>query len=233
MKDRGGRVDFDEYSDRYEDLVAGQLAFFSKDRGYFSENKVSIVAERLGRSPERILDFGCGIGLNLPCLARRFPAAKLHATDISGQSLAHVRAKHPEVSVIEDRDLDGHAFDLIFVSGVFHHVPVGQREGVMNRLSSLLSAAGSLFVFEHNPYNPVTRRMVATCPFDGDAVLVSLPGMKALMRRGSGFAAVGGGYCLFFPESLGFLRPVEPWLRWLPLGGQHFTMGTRRGDDPR
>lgn len=220
-------VDFDEYADRYEELLESQLAFFSKDRGYFSEYKVSLTKERCPVSPARILDFGCGIGLSVPFLTRYFPAAKIFATDLSERSLSHVKQAFPEVTVLADEALDGNAFDIIFVSGVFHHVPAHRREEVMKRLSGLLATGGRLFVFEHNPFNPVTRRMVNTCPFDEDAELITQKSMKRLVKECGGLKIPASGYCLFFPQRLSALRPLEKFLFWLPAGGQYFVVGSK------
>lgn len=227
MNNQFKRVDFDEYAERYEDLLKEQLAFFSKDRGYFSEYKAALAASCCDASPETILDFGCGIGLSLPYLRKHFPKAKLFATDVSEKSLAHVQKNFFDVSVLLDGELDDKSFDMIFVSGVFHHVPVVQRAPVAKRLAALLSEHGQLFVFEHNPFNPVTRHMVSTCPFDDDAVLITLDGMKHLLGDVADLKIVGSGYCLFFPESMQRLRPLEKMLRWLPLGGQYFAAGSK------
>jgi 16S rRNA G1207 methylase RsmC len=227
MSERSKKVDFDEYSDQYEDLVSTQLGFFSKDRGYFSDYKADLVARYLENPPKNILDFGSGIGLNLAALSRVFPDARIHATDISEQSLAHIRDKYPDVTVIANKDLDGFSsFDLIFVAGVFHHIAPELRPEVMARLALRLSDTGSLFIFEHNPYNPVTRRMVATCPFDEDAVLLSMREMKRRMHEG-GMKVTGHGYCLFFPEWLKGLQPLERLMPWLPLGGQYYVVSSR------
>jgi 2-polyprenyl-3-methyl-5-hydroxy-6-metoxy-1,4-benzoquinol methylase len=204
-----------------------QLAFFSKDRGYFSEYKVALAAGHLAVAPATILDFGCGIGLSLPYLKRYFPKAQLYATDLSEKSLAHVREHFADVSVLLDTEVDGNKFDMVFVSSVFHHVPVEQRESVAKRLAALLSGRGRLFVFEHNPLNPVTRRMVATCPFDADAVLVKLKDMRRLLGEVAGLQLAGAGYCLFFPQALRRLRPLESMLRGIPLGGQYFVIGRK------
>lgn len=227
MTEQPEQVDFDKYADRYEYLLKEQLGFFNRDRSYFSEYKAAVAAGLCPMPPAKVLDFGCGIGLSLPSLARYFPNAGLYATDVSTRSLALVREKHPEVTVVPDDELDGHSFDMIFVSGVFHHVPVALRPRVAGRLATLLAHGGKLFVFEHNPLNPVTRRMVSTCPFDADAVLITLGDMKQLIRDVAGLRISESGYCLFFPQGLRALRPMEIVLRWLPLGGQYFVAGCK------
>jgi SAM-dependent methyltransferase len=163
--------------------------------------------------------------LSLLCLARQFPDAKLFATDLSEKSLAYVRKNFPDLIVLPDESIDGYSFDMIFVSGVFHHVPADQRTGVVARLATLLSEGGELFIFEHNPFNPVTRHMVSTCPFDYDAELITLRRMKHLLRDSAGLRIVKTGYCLFFPQILQAVRPLEKILRWLPFGGQYFVVG--------
>jgi len=220
-------VDFDDYADRYEQLLQDQLSFFSGDRGYFSEYKVELAKEVCVPTPQRVLDFGCGIGLSLPYLQRHFSEAQIHASDLSQKSLEHVEKQWPGVVVLRDEQLDAHSFDLIFVSGVIHHVPPAQREGLFQRLSRLLSPKGFLIVFDHNPYNPVTRRMVSTCPFDEDAVLLSLSAMKRLVRGAAQLPVRGAGYCLFFPQGLKSLRPMERLMTWLPMGGQYFVLAQK------
>lgn len=221
------RVDFDHYAERYEELLQNQLGFFSSDRGYFSDYKVSLMRAGTTKSASRILDFGCGIGLTLPYLKKYFPDAVLHATDISSKSLERVAARWPGVQIIMDDELDKHRFDLILVAGVLHHVPVPERLSVLSRLGELLTHDGEVFVFEHNPFNPVTCRLVSACPFDADAVLISMRHLLNLMRSSRVLNPCGSGYCLFFPECLQPLRPIETALRWLPLGGQYFVRATK------
>jgi hypothetical protein len=89
-----------------------------------------------------------------------------------------------------------------------------------------LRTGGRLFVFEHNPYNPVTRHLVNTCPFDADAVLLTRAETVALLKT-AGLEPSAAAYCLFFPRLLAGLRPLETWLGWLPLGGQYFVAGRK------
>jgi len=79
-----------------------------------------------------------------------------------------------------------------------------------------------MFLFEHNPFNPLTRWIFERCPFDVDAEMLNL--RSALeMSRDAGFKSEQHGYTLFFPRQLAFLRRIEPWLKRLPLGAQYYV----------
>lgn len=223
MTKRPTPVDFDEYASDYEDLLRKQLFFFDGDRDYFSEYKVAITAELVEGDPATILDFGGGIGLSIPPLRRHFPNARIFLTDTSEKSLAIARDRFADVTVLSDNEAGQYRFDLIFVAGVFHHVPVERRAALCRRLASLLNAGGRVVIFEHNPFNPVTRYLVSTCAFDKDAVLVSMRQMKHLVAQ-AGLRIVYRGYCLFLPRPASRLRRFEGRLRWLPVGGQHFVV---------
>jgi hypothetical protein len=90
-----------------------------------------------------------------------------------------------------------------------------------------LRPGGHVVVFEHNPLNPVTRRAVAACPFDDDAILLWPWQARSLLRR-SGFDAVTLDYIVFFPKPLAFLRRLEPRLRGVALGAQQMLVGAVR-----
>jgi hypothetical protein len=64
---------------------------------------------------------------------------------------------------------------------VLHHVPPADREALLARVATKLAPGGKLVVFEHNPWNPLTRKVVAECAFDADAVL--LPPTEILKIR--------------------------------------------------
>jgi hypothetical protein len=77
-------------------------------------------------------------------------------------------------------------------------------------------------VFEHNPYNPITRRIVSTCPYDDAAVLLTPEELRRHLEA-EGFKQPHTKYCLFIPPSLSWLTWMERGLGWLPLGGQYFV----------
>jgi hypothetical protein len=91
----------------------------------------------------------------------------------------------------------------------------------------LLAPGGRLVVFKHNRLNPVTRRVVALCPFDDGARLLYPWQVKALLR-GARLSDVGLEFIVFFPKSLRAVRSLEPRLGWLPLGAQVCAWGIRK-----
>ncbi|MFP5391357.1 MAG: class I SAM-dependent methyltransferase [Gammaproteobacteria bacterium] len=217
-------VDFDHYTDDYNRLLKEKTQFFSSSEVYFAQYKVDIVRARVAQGVKRVLEFGCGIGRNIPFLQQAFPNAAIVGSDISQASLDTARTDNPDVQFIHD---DGTAtdmgqFDVIFVAGVFHHIPPALRDMVTANIRQRLAPGGTLFVFEHNPYNPVTRRIVSTCPYDADAVLLK-PGELTGRLRKAGLAIERKQYCLFIPPSLPALLPLERKLGWLPLGGQYWV----------
>jgi SAM-dependent methyltransferase len=217
------KIDFDEYADRYDDILKAQLNFFSKDDKYFARYKAGFVRKYLKAQPERILEYGCGTGRNLPFLKEAFPLAEIYGSDISAKSIAIAREQNQFArccSLDEDFMQSSDYFDLIFVAGVFHHVTPSERAGVLKHIHGLLSKTGSVFIFDHNPYNFVTKKMVRECPFDEDAVLISLRGINELLEK-AGFITILKKYTLFVPPSLARLARLEGYLGWLPLGGQY------------
>ena len=85
---------------------------------------------------------------------------------------------------------------------------------------------GRLFVFEHNPLNPLTRHAVNTCAFDEHAKLVLAPAMRRRALE-AGFPSATVRYRIFFPNALRRLRPLETKLAWLPLGAQYYVMAQK------
>jgi SAM-dependent methyltransferase len=222
-------MDFDQYSDRYDALLASQQGLFARDRRFFHRAKVSQLRGALRIAPARVLDFGCGVGGALLELREAFPGAELFGHDPSGESLRKAGEACPWATMLDVEALRSERFDLIFISCVLHHVPPDERRQAITDVAGRLTPGGAIAVFEHNPWNPVTRLLVRRCPFDADAVLLTRRESEALVRE-AGLADVRRGYFLVFPEWLRLLQPLERMLRALPIGGQYFVIGTNRGD---
>ena len=223
------KVDFDEYAEDYDSILKEQLSFFSDDDKYFAQYKVKLVHKYLTNQPKRILEYGCGTGRNLSFFQEKFPSVEIFGADISAQSIAIAKEQNPFAKCFclgDEFIRDAGSFDLIFVAGVFHHINPSERVGVLNQIKSLLSQNGSLFVFEHNPYNPVTQKLVRECPFDADASLLSMQEMTKLLDV-TGFTCVLKKYTLFIPPSFSVVARFEKYLGWLPLGGQYFIQAKK------
>lgn len=220
-------VDFDEYTENYDDLLKQATRFFVSDEAYFAEYKVDIFRREVS-NVQSLLEFGCGIGRNLPYLASAFPSCRVVGSDISPVSLKMASELNPDIEFhLEPKDAEkDDLFDAIFIAGVFHHIAVDQRGDVLADLRSRLKPNGSLFIFEHNPFNPVTRRIVNNCPYDEDAVLLTPGHLKKLVSK-AGFRVLRHRYCLFFPPNFAALSTLERYLGLLPLGGQYWLKATR------
>jgi SAM-dependent methyltransferase len=223
------RVDFDDYSESYNRLMKEGVGFFEKEEGYFSRYKIEIVRRLTSEEPGRILEYGCGVGRNIGQIRALFPHSSIYGCDVSQKSIEAARKQNPDAEffVIGEGRISME-FDLVLLVNVLHHVLPQERKRLVDILAALLSDGGSLFVFEHNPFNPVTRRVVNTCPFDKDAVLLR-PKEVSVLISGSGLETGERGYCLFFPGFLRGLRRLEKCLFWLPLGGQYFFKARKTG----
>jgi SAM-dependent methyltransferase len=222
------KVNFDQYVPDYNQLLADRTCFFASSESYFAWYKVNVARRLVVGQPQLVHEFGCGIGRNLAFLARAFPGAAFFASDISEASVEKARSDNPQVKVwVEGRDTAPTAsFDLVFVAGVYHHITPSERASVSETLFERVRPGGDVIIFEQNPFNPVTRRIVDSCPYDADAVLLS-PGELRRHLAKAGFDVAKVGYALFVPRRLRLLTKLDRFLEWLPLGGQYWVMARR------
>jgi SAM-dependent methyltransferase len=181
----------------------------------------------------RILDFGCGIGACEPYLAEYFPGADICAIDVSSESIALACERNQNLSNVQFSVFDGiqspfsGTYDLIMMAGVLHHIDTAMRMKVLAGIRDVLSSRGRLFIFEHNPWNPLTRRIVRDCPFDDKADLVSPPAVADLLKK-SGFVLQTLRFIYFFPYLLRLMVPMEKYLGMLPLGAQYYYVAGKQ-----
>ena len=222
------KINFDDYAQDYKGLTSQQTKLFDFDPSYFARYKVELMKRVACRSPSAVLDFGCGIGTSTSHLRSSFSDARIVGCDLSSACLAKARDDAPDSEFVLPNEIQpGPHFDLILASCVFHHIPPDERQDALRYCLERLQPGGQIFVFEHNPYNPVTRHLVNTCPFDADAILLTRRETICRLLK-AGFKISSAAYCLFFPQILSALRPLEPALGWLPLGGQYFVAGSAR-----
>jgi SAM-dependent methyltransferase len=216
---------FDRYAASYTELHGQNVRASGESPEYFSEYKVRCLLRCGAPADAPLLDWGCGIGNVTASIAASF--RDVHAYDPSAASLDVVGRRLPQVrrhAVVED--IPAGAFTTVVMSGVLHHVPPDARADLLGEVRNRLRPGGRLFVFEHNPFNPLTRRAVATCPFDDDAILL-WPREARRLLASAGFDALRLDYIVFFPRRLAWLRRFEPSMRWFLLGAQFMLIGRR------
>ena len=220
-------ADFDRFAATYENIHARNLRITGETSDYFAAYKASYIARKVGRSSSRVLDYGCGIGLLVRHLIGRISARRIDGFDPSLASLDRVdKALLSQGVFTSDPDRLGHTYEIIVLANVLHHVKPADRQDLICRLAARLACDGKLFIFEHNPANPLTRRAVGSCPFDEDAILLP-PAEVADYVRTAALRLIKRDYIVFFPRWLAVIRPLEPSLRWCPLGAQYAVVAAK------
>ncbi len=214
--------EFDRHADDYDRTLRASLPAGMEEDAYFARYKVDYLADvPRGRDVRRLLDFGCGAGRSLEYLVEAFPKAEVHGFDPSKESLRHAAQRAPTAILADDwKNVSAQRFDVVFAANVFHHIARAELAQWLRHCGEVLAPGGRLFVFEHNPSNPVTRWVFERCPFDVDAKMI--PRRELIdTARTAGLSLTRSRYTLFFPKPLKLLRPLERWLGWLPLGAQY------------
>lgn len=216
---------FDIYATEYEQALAKNLKFIPGGTDHYYKNRVGILARCWGpkSQPERILDFGAGVGLAIPFLHETFPDAEISITDESRESLRVAQKRHSFVHAIDPAGLPKEYFEVAFVAGVLHHVEPSSRQAVVEQIVNTVTPDGLIVFFELNPINPVTQRLVQMCPFDNDAVLMKKSEVESLVSSDSRLLLEQSHFTVFFPPLFKPLHSFEKYLAWCPLGAQYYV----------
>ncbi len=216
------KINFDNYADNYKDYITKSLGNIENNLNYFHIKKSEILKRELGYQPRKILDLGCGVGTMLGLMIDKFSGSSFYAYDESKKSMDYIKKIFPKINCLDNLKTN-EKFDLIFLSAVVHHVKSTDRDIFFKNIYNLLSPNGVMFIFEHNPYNPITLKMVANCEFDADAELIKKNDLINLCKKNN-FEIIKSGYIHFFPSKLGFLFKLESYFKWFFLGAQYFCL---------
>lgn len=217
---------FDEYASHYDAALARGLSISGEDKQYFAQGRLEWLASvlrRLGESPKRTMDFGCGTGSATPLFFQSLGAGSLLGVDSSKEliSLAAVNHASDRAKFLPFTQYEPCGeMDLVYCNGVFHHVPPASRLEALDYVFRSLKREGLFSFWENNPWNPGTRYVMRRIPFDRDAVTLTLREARRLLRR-AGFQILRTDCLFIFPRSLRWFRGIEPWLVSLPLGAQY------------
>lgn len=234
-------AEFDSYAEGYDAGMDNPIKrMLGSDPTAFLRIKVDWLLDDLRRRPiasagtatPGLLDYGCGTGLFLKVLADSGFAGSLTGCDVSRAMLEQAerlwqdRAAPDFFALPADQALH-ERWDIVVLCAVLHHIEPAERPATYREVFELLKPGGRVYVFEHNPWNPVTSWVVKHTPIDRHAVLLTAREVKRSLSH-AGFQSIRAGYQMFFPPRLRFLHRVESLLRWLPFGGQYFVCGDKR-----
>jgi SAM-dependent methyltransferase len=237
----GGTIaEFDAFAARYDQELAEGLGLTGEGKEYYARGRMLWLAKRLrelGAShPETVLDFGCGLGNGTPLFFEHLGAKRVVGVDVSDGLLDRARttfaaeprvrfhriAPRPDMSGTAAYDAPASA-DVAFVNGVFHHIPIAERADALAFVRRALKPGGYFAFWENNPWNPGTRYIMSRVSFDANAITITPPEARRLLRA-AGFSIVRTDFLFYFPRALGALRPLERLLAALPLGGQYLVL---------
>jgi SAM-dependent methyltransferase len=217
---------FDQYAAAYEQALSNAIAPSGEGREYFAEGRVAWLKRCLNetkQSPEALLDFGCGDGATTPLLLQTLNAKSAVGVDVSAKSLEIARKRHAGERIrfesIGDFQSPGE-IDLAYCNGVFHHILPAQRAAALAMVHRALRLGGFFSFWENNPWSLATRYVMSRCAFDRDAIMLSPPEARALLREG-GFEIVRTDFRFIFPHALRAFRKIEDFVYRAPLGTQY------------
>jgi SAM-dependent methyltransferase len=225
-------AEFDEYSQSYDQTVNSALAFAGLKVDFFTKVKADYLNELIKTrfdDPSRasVLDVGCGVGNSLSLLAAG-AVGRLAGVDVSEACLATARGRTAgvEYSIYDGLHLPhpDASFDVAFSICVFHHIAIADRIPLAHDIRRVLRPGGMFAIFEHNPLNPLTMRVVNSCEFDKNAILLRSAEAETLMRE-AGFREVYTRFILTIPAKGSALKYVDQMFGRLPLGAQYYTVG--------
>ena len=228
--------EFDKFADEdeYYRLHASNISASGEAPEFFHESKIRDLAasRRQAKTPPgAILDFGSGVGNSVPYFRKYFGASELTCADVSSRSLESSQTRHPGaeryVRISGKRlPFPDNTFDIVFSACVFHHIDHEEHEHWLGELNRVARLGGELFIYEHNPLNPLTVAAVRTCPFDENARLIH---GRTFLRRiaNAHWSNATIRYRIFFPKVLARLRTIEPYLSLVPFGAQYYVSATK------
>ncbi len=230
-------ADFDVLCDTYEDVLDKDLHIFGERHSYFTEFKALWIKKFLDKEAicqnPKFLDIGCGTGTLHDYINSHIPKATCYGIDISFRSIKKARLENRGIKSFYcayngiNIPFKGNSFDLVILAGVLHHVSKEEvRSEILKEAYRVVNPGGYLVIFEHNPYNPVTRYIVKKCVIDKGAELLDLKATKGALSR-CNFEVIRADYIVFFPHFLRMFRFLEERLSWLFLGAQYVIVAKK------
>jgi ubiquinone/menaquinone biosynthesis C-methylase UbiE len=230
---RNGKPEFDAIANRYNEEIVENLGSLGRFRDSMLFYKSQYLKYLLPETPSAILDYGCGIGMNMPYLREYFPNTELFGCDISQESISLARENihgcvFDTIETVGDLKIYKGKIDCVFISTVLHHIPFGEHEKWIGGLYGIMKKDGHMIIFEHNMKNPLTKRFVEKIPMDKDAHMLDSKYSLNILRKTFGENSfIRMGYTYFFPWRNRMFTWIEHRLSRLPLGAQYYVIAKK------
>jgi len=225
--------DFDEFANDYRNIHNANIKISGADSFYFAEMKVKLLIPFEENFSINLVDIGCGDGATELFIQKYFCNWFVSGIDISKKSIQEAEERKLTNATFLSYNstqipLGDESMDVAFIAGVLHHIEFGLHPFMVKEIFRVLKKGGRLYLFEHNPLNPLTRYLVNTCVFDRDAELLQNQYSKKLLKKNN-FKIIRNQYIIFFPRKGIFSKLIflEKYLKWLPLGGQYFISAVK------
>ncbi len=225
--------EFDEFAVNYRKIHTDNIKLSGADSFYFAEMRVKKLFEFEEKQTLKLLDFGCGDGASELFFSKYFSNWFITGIDVSKKSIDEAVEKNIPNTIFEifnglEINETDDSFDIVFIAGVLHHVNFSLHNILLKEIYRILKKGGRLYLFEHNPLNPLTKYLVNTCVFDKDAKLLYNSYTKKILTNGQ-FIVTNNFFFIFFPIISFFKKIIwlEKYLKWLPLGGKYFIRAVK------
>ena len=181
----------------------------------------------------RIVGDGCGDGLISNYFMKHFPTGSYYGIDVSSENIKQALLRKVDNCSFfhypgNELPFEDNTFDIALAANVFHHIDRKDHLKTIKEIARTLKPNGRLYIFEHNPINPVTQWIVKTCIFDEKARLL-LPYHFKKYFKDSQMSTYQIRYLLFFPRHRVFkwFFTFEEYLCKLPIGAQYLIIGQK------
>lgn len=154
-----------------DEPLESMAAFFDARTGEYEAHmapwaaQYQWMARELPAGTKRLLDLGCGTGLELDCIFRRFPDLEVTGVDLAGKMLDLLRRKHPgRALTLVQADYfawepgDG-PFDAVVAFETLHHVNAAKKAELFAKVHRWLRPGGVFLECDYIASTPEMEEM--------------------------------------------------------------------------
>lgn len=222
--------EFDQFSNSYNEYLNDSVNLLGGKQAFFTDYKAKLIKKFLKKkslltTELTFLDFGCGIGNNIPYLSKNLPRCRLYGTDISTGSIKIANDLYSNICTFKyfeggSLPFQNNYFDFIFISNVLHHISSDNHVQTLKVIKEVLKKNGIIFIIEHNPLNPLTKSIFNNCIFDKEAEMLKAKYLLSILKKEK-FKSPKLNYILFVPPFLKFFSFIDKYISFIPLGAQY------------